>query len=335
MSIKTNDSSAIFNLFYHDYFFEKSCVDGFNNKNRIEAIYQYLIKKIPYMRKTQITPDSGEAALIIHTPEYVNFILEGSNMEDEFLFPRFPVIARKEMLFSEPKTFLAKHSTFFFDSITIADRNNCRNALIGAKGAKESSEWILNNISGTAYLLSRIPGHHAFKGFGGGLSFFNNGAIAAAILKKRGKVAILDLDQEHGNGTQSIFYEDPDVLTVSIHSTEWPLISGFSDEKGGAMTNVNIQLPPGTKGDIYIKSLDRAISIIKEFQPSFLVLALGFDIHKNDSLPWIMLESEDISQIAHRLIALGLPTVIIQEGGYNPLSNVTSCRAFFKTWLNL
>jgi acetoin utilization deacetylase AcuC-like enzyme len=173
------------------------------------------------------------------------------------------------------------------------------------------------------YALCRPPGHHAYRDLAGGFCFMNNSAIAAEHLRtKHERVAILDVDVHHGNGTQGIFYSRPDVLTVSIHADPtgyYPFVWGYADEKGegnGLGTNLNIPLAIGTGDDGFIDALALAEKTIKSFAPTALVLALGLDASEHDPLAALKVTTPGFNRIGQAVARFGLPTVIVQEGGY-------------------
>jgi acetoin utilization deacetylase AcuC-like enzyme len=154
-------------------------------------------------------------------------------------------------------------------------------------------------------------------------------------MSRVGNVAVLDLDFHHGNGTQDIFYERSDVLTLSIHghpNYAYPYFSGFADERGagdGAGFNVNYPLPEGADEAIYFGALDRALEKIRQFRPMFLVLPLGFDILKGDPTGAFQLNPSSLRKIGRKLVSLDLPTLIVQEGGYNLRNLRRGSVAFF------
>ncbi len=173
------------------------------------------------------------------------------------------------------------------------------------------------------YALCRPPGHHAYRDLAGGFCFLNNSAIAAAHLRlKHERVAILDVDVHHGNGTQGIFYERPDVLTVSIHADPafyYPYVWGYAHERGagaGLGANFNIPLPLKTGDDGYMQALDVAAKRIKAFAPGALVVALGLDASEHDPLAGLAVTTPGFKRIGVALARIGLPTVLVQEGGY-------------------
>jgi acetoin utilization deacetylase AcuC-like enzyme len=175
-----------------------------------------------------------------------------------------------------------------------------------------------------AYALCRPPGHHAARGAYGGYCFLNNAALAAQQLRERGfgKVALLDIDYHHGNGTQDIFWERDDVLFVSIHGTpetEYPYFLGYPDERGagaGEGFNLNLPLPRGTDWAAWSAALDTALAAIARFGADALVVSLGVDIYEGDPISAFTLGQECFPRIGARLAAAGLPTVLVQEGGY-------------------
>ena len=158
----------------------------------------------------------------------------------------------------------------------------------------------------------------------GGYCYLNNAAIAAQQFIADGakRVAVLDVDYHHGNGTQSIFYRRGDVLVVNLHADparDFPYFLGYADERGegdGEGANVNLPLPPGTGWKAYSEALDEASRHIAAFRPDALVLSLGFDTYVRDPLGKFRLETEDFAHMGARIAGLALPTVIILEGGY-------------------
>ena len=173
------------------------------------------------------------------------------------------------------------------------------------------------------YALCRPPGHHAYRDLAGGFCFLNNSAIAAGHLRlKHERIAILDVDVHHGNGTQGIFYERPDVLTVSIHADPaafYPYVWGYAHERGagaGLGANLNIPLPIGTKDDGFLQALEVARKTIDAFAPGALVVALGLDASEHDPLAGLAVTTDGFRRIGAAIAHLGLPTVFVQEGGY-------------------
>jgi acetoin utilization deacetylase AcuC-like enzyme len=195
-------------------------------------------------------------------------------------------------------------------------------AYASAQTAIAGSEAILQGAR-SAYALCRPPGHHAFAELAGGFCYLNNTAIAAQQLVLSGrKVAILDVDLHHGNGTQGIFYDRPDVLTVSLHAHPeryYPFFWGYPDERGtgaGEGANLNLCLPRGSADDAFLRELDRALQAITLWGADTLVLALGLDAFEGDPFAGLAVTTQGFAQIGAEIAALNLPTLIVQEGGY-------------------
>jgi acetoin utilization deacetylase AcuC-like enzyme len=174
-----------------------------------------------------------------------------------------------------------------------------------------------------AYALCRPPGHHAAADMAAGFCYFNNTAIAAALLTEAGKrTAILDIDVHHGNGTEAIFYDRSDVLTVSIHAHPkrfYPFYWGYAEETGraaGEGFNLNLPLERGTTLKPYRAALDTALRRVADFQPDVLVLAAGLDIAVDDPFKGFAIETAEFEVIGRQIAGLRLPMLIVQEGGY-------------------
>jgi acetoin utilization deacetylase AcuC-like enzyme len=196
------------------------------------------------------------------------------------------------------------------------------------------------NGAPTAYALCRPPGHHAASDLAAGFCFFNNSAIAAEIMTRKGKrVAILDIDVHHGNGTEAIFYDRADVLTVSIHAHPkrfYPFFWGYEDERGrGAGEGFNLNLPRERGLEItgYLEALETALQSIADFGADHLVIACGLDIAIDDPFKGFAIRTEDFAMIGKRIAQLKLPSVIVQEGGY-PSESLGANLASFLTGIN-
>ncbi|MXP61794.1 histone deacetylase family protein [Roseomonas sp. M0104] len=178
---------------------------------------------------------------------------------------------------------------------------------------------------GCAYALSRPPGHHAYAARAGGHCYVNNSALAAEALRRAGasRVAVIDIDAHHGNGTQGIFWERDDVLTASVHgdpSGYYPWYVGHASEQGGgagAGYNLNLPLPQGSSDAAWLEAIDAAVTRARGFGAEALVVPLGFDPSEHEPLSFLRVTAEGFARAAERLSALGLPTVVVQEGGYN------------------
>ncbi|MCF8479602.1 MAG: histone deacetylase family protein [Rhodospirillum sp.] len=190
-------------------------------------------------------------------------------------------------------------------------------AAIGAARAVQAGERV-------AYALCRPPGHHAAAAMMGGYCYLNNAAIAAQSLRDNGvnRVAIVDVDYHHGNGTQALFYDRADVFFGSLHADPcfgFPYFMGYADETGmgaGEGTTVNLPLPENTGETAWMAALDHLLKRVQAFGADALVVSLGVDTWEGDPLSSFLLPATTFPRIGDRLAGLGLPTAIIQEGGY-------------------
>jgi acetoin utilization deacetylase AcuC-like enzyme len=197
-------------------------------------------------------------------------------------------------------------------------------AIKDAVDATLTAQAIVQGGEPAAFALCRPPGHHASHDLAGGYCYINNAAVAAQAFRDQGasRVAILDVDYHHGNGTQRIFYEREDVLYVSVHGRpeeEYPFLLGFAEERGagaGEGFNLNLPLPKGTAWDAYAKALAAGLAAVRDYAPDVLVVSLGADAYKLDPVSAFALESEDFTSIGQAVRTLGLPTLFVMEGGY-------------------
>ncbi|MGR3269787.1 histone deacetylase family protein [Thalassococcus profundi] len=211
-------------------------------------------------------------------------------------------------------------------------------AYLSAQSAVSGAQAVLSGEQ-AVYALCRPPGHHAFSDMAGGFCFLNNAAIAAKALLRAGcRPAILDVDVHHGNGTQGIFYDDPEVLTVSVHADParfYPFFWGHAHERGrgpGEGTNLNLPLDRGTGDDGFLAALENGLERIELFGCDALVVALGLDAHENDPFQGLAVTTSGFASIAARIASLDLPTVIVQEGGYLQPELGPNLRSFLEGW---
>lgn len=264
----------------------------------------------------------GEGAIReVHDGNFVNYLkavcrkLNTTHPVYPYVFP----IRRPE---SRPKDLAVRAGYYCVDTFTPLDRNAYQAARGAVSVALTATAELLSGRR-VVYALCRPPGHHAGRRTFGGFCYFNNAAIAAHRLSKWGKVATLDIDYHHGNGTQDIFYERDDVLTVSLHgqpSIAYPHFSGFADERGearGRGYNRNFPLPERTGQEPYLEAFSKAMDLIARFKPEFLVLSLGLDLLKGDPTGSFVVPVKALSKIGTNLGALGLPLLVVQEGGYS------------------
>lgn len=196
-------------------------------------------------------------------------------------------------------------------------------AVCAAANAAVHAASLVSAGAPAAYALCRPPGHHAYADMAGGFCYLNNVAIAAQYMRtKLSRVAILDIDVHHGNGTQGIFYDRNDVLFVSLHadpSDYYPFFAGYAEERGagrGEGYNLNLPLPHGSSDAVFLAALDHGLSAVRAFRPDALLVSLGFDASERDPLGVLKVTTDGFGETAQRIAKLGLPTVLIQEGGY-------------------
>lgn len=270
--------------------------------------------------------DAGPSPIAaVHTAEYLEFL--------ETIFARWRALddASEEVV---PKIHPANRTdTYPHDPVGQAGFHQADTSCPIGPATWQSAYWSAQSAVAAAdtalageemvYALCRPPGHHAFCDLAGGFCFLNNAAIAAQRLNQAGKrVSIVDIDVHHGNGTQGIFYERSDVLTVSLHADPnsfYPFFWGHAHERGfsaGLGTNLNLPLRRGTGDRDYLDALNSALTRIKSFGTDIIVVALGLDAHESDPFNGLSVTTEGFARIGATLSATNIPLVLIQEGGY-------------------
>jgi acetoin utilization deacetylase AcuC-like enzyme len=262
----------------------------------------------------------------VHEKDYVDFLascwtewLDSEAKDKSTLLPATFALRRHPQ---KPASLLGRAGYYMMDLSACIVAGTYQAALASANCALNAAETVANRER-TAFALCRPPGHHAGKDYAGGYCFINNASAAANWLSKKGIVALLDVDYHCGNGTQDIFYERDDVLTISIHADpnfEYPSYWGYANETGtgaGLGFHRNFPLEKGTDDTRYLSVLEEALNLIRGFEPKHLVVSAGMDIYADDPLGTIKVTTEGIREIGKRISALGLPTVIVMEGGYN------------------
>ena len=202
-------------------------------------------------------------------------------------------------------------------------------------------DGVQNKNFSNAFCAVRPPGHHAEKNKAMGFCIYNNVAVGANYLinkYKLKKVAIIDFDVHHGNGTQDIFHDNEKVLYISTHQYPYYPGSGTNDEKGKYNNILNIPLPAGTTSEEYLNAYEFVLKKIREFKPEFVLLSAGFDAHKDDPLAQLQLESKDFYNITKRTLELSKQycngkVVSILEGGYDLLALQESTEMHVKALL--
>jgi acetoin utilization deacetylase AcuC-like enzyme len=222
-----------------------------------------------------------------------------------------------------PASFAGRLGWYAFDSGTPLMAGSWAAARLGVDVTLTARERVAAGAR-AAFALVRPPGHHAGTDFMGGYCFLNNAAVAAQAWLDAGarRVAILDVDYHHGNGTQQIFYERDDVLFASLHGdprTEYPFYLGHAAETGrgaGAGFNLNLPLPAGTEAPAWFAALETACTRLVDHAPDALIVSLGVDTYIGDPISRFRLDTPDYARLGARLAALGLPTLFVMEGGY-------------------
>ena len=211
---------------------------------------------------------------------------------------------------------------FLMDTTVAISSGTYKAALHSAYCALSGAQSLIKGES-AVFALNRPPGHHAGREVCGGYCYLNNAAIAARWLSQSSKVAILDVDYHAGNGTQEIFYENADVLTVSLHADptdEYPKYAGYANEIGtdpGSGFHRNYPLPAGTDQTAYHETLGEALELIFLFAPKYLIVSAGMDIYKDEPLGKFQLTRDSIHKIGQLIACLGISTLIVMEGGYH------------------
>jgi acetoin utilization deacetylase AcuC-like enzyme len=292
--------------------------------------------------------DHGEAPIVaVHDPGLVRFLaaawaqMQAEGIGHPYLVPEsFGVRALTEGMTvpGEPRGAISGRAGYWaFDTSTPIVAGTYDAARSAVDVALTATDLVLGGLP-AAYGLCRPPGHHAARSMYGGYCFFNNAAIAAqSIVEATGeRVAILDVDYHHGNGTQQIFWRRGDVMYVSIHADPdraYPFYLGRASETGegpGTGANLNLPMPAGTTNDQYLVAVDRATEAIAATAGSVVVVSLGFDTYGQDPIGDFALTTEVYHEVGRRVAALGRRLVILQEGGYHRPSLGENARAWLR-----
>jgi acetoin utilization deacetylase AcuC-like enzyme len=234
-----------------------------------------------------------------------------------YIFPTPGLLAGLEP--RVPVALSARTGAWCFDTMTAVGPGTWEAARGAVDAALTAADLALGGAP-VAYACCRPPGHHVTRSAFGGSCYLNASAITARYLRDRGmeRVAIVDVDAHHGNGAQSIFWNREDVLTASVHvdpGAGWfPHFLGFAEESGPS--NLNFPLPPGSGDALWLAAVDRVAATAEEHESEALVVALGVDAAADDPNSPLAVTEAGYREAGRRLGALGLPTVVVQEGGY-------------------
>lgn len=295
------------------------------NPDRMDKILEAL-SSTEWAEILEPTDFSLEPVYAVHDKDYIDFLascwtewLASEARDKSILLPATFALRRHPQ---KPTSLLGRAGYYIMDLSACIVEGTYQAALGSANCALSAAEAVSDGED-TAFALCRPPGHHAGRNYAGGYCFINNAAVTANWLSMKGKVAVLDVDYHCGNGTQDIFYERADVLTISLHADpnfEYPYYAGYANETGtgvGLGFHKNLPLEKGTDDARYLLVLEEALMLIRKFEPSCLVVSAGMDIYADDPLGTIKVSTEGIGKIGKQISALDLPTVIVMEGGYN------------------
>lgn len=309
-------------------FFRGDRVPCFETPDRAQSIRDRLVARGHAVRAPHV--DSRGSLGQVHSARYLNF-LEGAWAEwlaldaDNANRQPFPSVWPVRTLRSdlEPANFTARLGLYAMDNGAPLVDGTWLAAKAGADGAASAAALLMAGER-AVFCCSRPPGHHAGADFMGGFCFLNNAAVAAQALRQGGaqRVAVLDVDYHHGNGTQSIFYGRADVLFASVHGdprTEYPFYLGHADETGeaeGAGFNLNLPLQAGSDAVTWFAALNVALARIAAYRADALIVSLGLDTFAGDPICTFQLQAADYLRLGQRIASLRLPTGYVLEGGY-------------------
>ncbi len=311
----------------HIEFLHGQNVPYFEMGRRVETIKQHLLDEDLITLQAVETPIDTSMLYSAHDKGMMDYLQQVSMNVDAYIHDSFAIYHLEDQIEGDSYFYESvfppqvADGFYIYDSVSPIGKGTWQAVLMSATLAVRGAD-ILREGGQMAYALCRPPGHHAGRRFMGGYCYVNNAAVAAYHLKTMGKVAILDIDYHHGNGTQEIVWDDPDIRFVSIHADptqDYPYYAGFASETGGdnaPNSNINLPLPHGTSAESYLSTVDEALRQIQAFQPATLVVSLGFDTYKNEPMGQFGLDIPHYETIGRKLSALGYPTLYVQEGGY-------------------
>jgi acetoin utilization deacetylase AcuC-like enzyme len=299
---------------------------------RAEAIRAALVAAGAQVVEAEAQPD--ERLLAVHEAELAEYLAHAWEDWEAAGLPDYPgqdrvvpyVFAHPELTAAPavPAAVWARPGYFAYDTMTLIGPGTWEAARAAVDTALTAAELVLAGAS-AAYACCRPPGHHVTRRAHGGSCYLNNAAAAAARLRDElGRVAVVDIDAHHGNGTQAIFWEDPAVLTASVHADPgagwFPHFLGFAGETGagpGLGANRNVPLAPGTRDDEWTTAVAELGAWARVCGAQALVVALGVDAAAGDPESPLAVTADGFREAGRSLGALGLPLVLVQEGGYD------------------
>ncbi|MGF1660200.1 MAG: histone deacetylase family protein [Rubrimonas sp.] len=301
-------------------------VTPYERPSRVE----YVLARLKERGLTDIAPPGApdmSAVRALCAPDYLDFLEHAwaewtaAGNAGEIIAASFP--ARRMQTARPPRCIDGRAGYYALASETAITGGTWAAALSSAASAQAAQAHVAGGAR-VAFALCRPPGHHATADMYGGYCFLNNAALVAEAFRRDGadRVAVLDIDFHHGNGTQDIFYRRSDVFFASLHGAPedaFPYFLGFADETGageGEGANANFPMPPGTGYDLWSQALDAALARLRDFGAEALVVSLGVDAYKDDPISFFRLASPDFLDAGRRIGRLRLPSVFCMEGGY-------------------
>ena len=262
----------------------------------------------------------------VHSPDYLSFFRKSFEEWQKLPDSSEEIIPKSNpgrYASSYPKDIVGQVGWHLMDTSCPIGAGTWQGAYASAQTAASAADLVAIEQSKYSYAVCRPPGHHAYKDGCAGFCFLNNAAIATErLLKRYDKVAIIDVDLHHGNGTQSIFWYRKDVMTISIHADPaycYPHYWGYEHERGeadGYGYNLNIPIPESTDDKGYMSYLEKALDALELFNPDAIVIALGLDASEQDPFAVLKISTQGFEEIAFNIKQVNKPTVIVQEGGY-------------------
>jgi acetoin utilization deacetylase AcuC-like enzyme len=275
-----------------------------------------------------LEPDALDLTLVgkIHSADFIEFLQNAWQLweKEGFNGDALPTVFPARRMQQREPEFIDGKLGYYAMAIETAITSGTWEAAVSSAACATTAQKLVSSGERTAFALCRPPGHHAATDLYGGYCFLNNAAIAAQgfLDDGAGRVAILDVDFHHGNGTQDIFYQRNDVLFISLHGAPehaFPHFLGYADETGegaGSGYTVNYPMPPDTGYAVWREALEQSLAQIQQYAPDVLVVSLGVDTFKKDPISFFKLDTDDFTDYGRLIASAGLPTLFVMEGGY-------------------
>jgi acetoin utilization deacetylase AcuC-like enzyme len=316
------------------------------NEERPERAARLLAGLARHGLRTETPPEIGDAGVqAVHRERYLRFLADASAHWSALPGAGPETVANVHPAFDDvvspsyPESLVGRAGWHMADTACPIGPGSFAAALRGADTALAAAAAVMDGAV-AAYALCRPPGHHATAERAGGHCLINNAAVAATALRRQhARVAVLDIDVHHGNGTQSIFYARDDVLTVSIHADPasfYPFFVGHAAERGagaGEGFNLNLPLPLGSGNRDWLAAITAGLERVADFDPGAVVLSLGLDAHENDPLRGLSVSTAGFDAAGQLIGQAPWPMVLVQEGGYLSPDLTETLDAFLRGFL--